>query len=88
MFTDDEILGLVKQARASCSQASAPPGAVGAPTAGLTIDPALKEKFKAILLGMLQLIFAQFMTAAPVSPPVSPPVAPSLPPAPPNPMKR
>lgn len=67
MFSDDEILGMVNQARANCYQASGPPGAVGAPGAvGLTIDPALKEKLKAILLGLFQLIFTQFMTGAPV----------------------
>jgi hypothetical protein len=61
MFSDDEILGLVNQARASCYQGAAP-GVVGAPE--LNISPELREKLKNVLLGVFKLLFTQFMTTS------------------------
>ena len=63
MFSDDEILGMVNQARASSFQGAAP---TGTSAAGFDIPPELKEKFKNILMGLFRLIFAEFMSVSAV----------------------
>ena len=65
MFSDDEILGMVNQARARSFQGGAPVGAP--PAVGFDIPPELKEKLKNILMGLFQLIFTQFLTTSGVT---------------------